>query len=350
MLDAADINASYDLLPVVELDTQVKKQGAWFIGPCPFCGGVDRFNLTHTPGGWRWFCRRCGGGKYHTPIDYVMERNKTTFIEAIQQMTGAAIPAKAVLPTQAERVAEIGKDLHRPSKLWQERGRAFVDECRSRLYSPDGAKALEWMTGRGLLMSTLARYNVGFNPGDRFESLAEWGLDGDGKVWLARGIVLPCYGLGDDLYYIKTRRALPAGSKDKKYVKVRGSKPGVFGWGNLRGAWFAVVTEGEIDCMTLDQQAGDLAGVGTFGSATDSPLNVDPDLLRWHYLAQHTGVVFDNDDTGRDGAMRFQEHLPRVTILSLPEGVHDINDYHQAGGDLADWLSREAERLEITHG
>ncbi len=339
-----DAQHYFDLLPMVEADTQLKRTGSWWIGPCPFCGGQDRFNLHQTNDGWKWFCRRCGDGRYHDAAAYVMRRENLDYPAALKRMEGD-------LPTWSERdqrTAELmrANEERQPPPIWRQRGRVFVEECRQHLWKDEGAKALAYLYGRGLNERTLLQYQVGYNPSERFEKLGTWGLEGDGTVKLERGITLPCIGLGG-LYSIKIRRPVAPGSKERKYVQVRGGKLGLFGWENMPGSWLAVVTEGEFDCMTLDQQAGDIAGVCTLGSATDSPMTINAELLRWMYTAKHTLVVFDNDEAGQQGALAFQERAPSVRILNLPDEHHDINDAALAGLDLNDWLCRECERLGI---
>lgn len=62
-MNAQTINATFDLLALVEHDTTLKAAGAYYIGPCPFCGGRDRFTVKATKDGPRWHCRHCGDGK-----------------------------------------------------------------------------------------------------------------------------------------------------------------------------------------------------------------------------------------------------------------------------------------------
>lgn len=345
ILTAEDVNQAFDLLPIAEADTTLKPSGAWWIGPCPFCGGTDRFNLHHTLDGWRWFCRHCGDGRYHDSIAYMMKRNNQPFQQALETMGAATQPT---WPTRNQRLVDLTKasEERQPTETWRARGRAFVETCRQNLWQPAGEKARTWLHARGFSDLTLLKYSIGFNPSDRFESLDLWGLAGDGKVALARGITIPCIGSGG-LYSVKIRKALPPGSKDRKYVQVRGGRLGLFGHENMRGAWLAVITEGEFDCMILDQVAGDLAAICTMGSATDSPLTINPDLMRWFYQAAHTLAVFDNDEAGRQGTLKLQEQLPGIKIVTLPDEYKDINDAHLAGLDLAGWLCQECTRLGI---
>lgn len=335
---------TFDLLPLVEADVQLKRSGSWWIGPCPFCGGEDRFNLHYTSDGYRWYCRHCGDGKYHSAIDYIMRRENLNYPDALKRM-GADKPD---WKQTAQRTADLRKasEERMPTSTWRARGSAFVEECRQHLWRPEGQRAVDYLHSRGLTDHTIVRYGLGLNPQERSETLETWGLDGDGKVKLERGIVIPCIGI-EGLYYIKIRRALPAESKLSKYVQVRGGKVGLFGWPNMRGAYMAILVEGEFDTMILDQEAGDIAAVCTLGSANASPWTINQDLLTWIYTAEHVLACYDNDESGLNGSFGLQQELPRVKVIQLPDLFHDINDAHLGGFDLADWLCREAERLGI---
>lgn len=78
-----------DLLAIVERDTRLRKVGAnWYAGPCPFCGGTDRFVLKHTSDGWRWLCRHCTNGKYFDVVDYIQRREGLDFKAAVRLLGG----------------------------------------------------------------------------------------------------------------------------------------------------------------------------------------------------------------------------------------------------------------------
>lgn len=327
-----------DLLTLAEVDTTLKKSGNWWIGPCPFCGGRDRFNLTLGTDGYRWFCRHCGEGKYGDIIDYIRRRDNVGYREAKATIDGnqPAAPHKAPPAQEIERTVI-------PNDAWQSTGKQFVADCQQYLWGTVGAKALAWLQARGLTDATLERYCIGYNPLDRKMSSAEWGIEGmDGAVAAPRGIVIPCISETGSLYYIKFR--IPAGQK--KYQQIRGGRPAMFGHPNTRGSWLVVVTEGEFDCMVLDQQAGNICSVCTFGGVTSSPDNVDITLMTWLHKATHVAVCYDNDEQGRDGAAKL---LPAMNAVQfeLPEQYHDINDAHLAGLDLSLWVKGEVERTGI---
>lgn len=342
----------FDLLRLAESDTTLKRSGAYYIGPCPFCGGKDRFNLKVTDDEHIWFCRQCGSGKYHDAADYLMRRENITYPEALTRM-GERLPARErTTPREPEIYSE------QPCAAWRDRAEQFVCECQDNLWAPTGKRALDWLHKRGLNDTTLRKYAIGYNPADRVENYALWGGKETKQVMLYGGIVLPAItdfpSLAKDghreterleVEYIKFRRPVVDERKERKYIKVSGSKPGVFGHWNLRGAEFIVVTEGEFDCMVLDQEAGDLVGVCTFGSATDKPSHCRPELKRWN-----TGTVliaFDNDEAGMKGADEFTRHFTRSHIISLPDEYNDVNDAHLSGLELGGWLIGEIDRLGI---
>ena len=78
MLDAKlqtgiDACKATNLVDFIGTTTTLKKQAAreW-AGPCPKCGGRDRFRVTDTG----WFCRKCtgepgSGGHWGDALDFV---------------------------------------------------------------------------------------------------------------------------------------------------------------------------------------------------------------------------------------------------------------------------------------
>jgi hypothetical protein len=93
MDDVQYINQTLDLLAFVEGSTDLRKSGRYYFGPCPFCGGTDRFVMKPTEDGWRWYCRRCGDEKYHTSIDFIMKMENLSFLEAISWINGVTPPS-----------------------------------------------------------------------------------------------------------------------------------------------------------------------------------------------------------------------------------------------------------------
>src|SRR6266704_4378691 len=66
---------SFDFLAEVEKDTPVKyvstSRGGQYHGPCPWCGGTDRFRLQPSYGTYGWFAgNQCG--RKGSAVDYLI--------------------------------------------------------------------------------------------------------------------------------------------------------------------------------------------------------------------------------------------------------------------------------------
>jgi DNA primase len=83
-MDTGHIN----LLEIIGRDTKLKKaastNGGEWAGPCPFCGGRDRFRVWPQPAGGkpRFWCRQCECSG--DAIDYVMHRDNVSFHAACE--------------------------------------------------------------------------------------------------------------------------------------------------------------------------------------------------------------------------------------------------------------------------
>ncbi len=158
-MNASDVNRGFDLLSLASADTRLRRAGSYHVGPCPFCGGRDRFSIKATPGGFRWYCRKCGDGRYHTSVDYVMRRQHLDFAEAV-----AALGGEAAAPRRCEAIpsriidAPLVPDSHWQAAAWRE-----VDAASESLLSADQAEpGRQYLLGRGLQRGTWMAHQLGF--------------------------------------------------------------------------------------------------------------------------------------------------------------------------------------------
>jgi DNA primase len=301
-----------DLAALVEQDLgqPVRREGHWLKWTCPF--HADGKTPSLGVAGNRWKCFGCG--RSGDAIDWLREREGLSFREACQQLGAMELAAASNPTTHAEPAASL-----MPSAAWQERAQKAVDTCRATLWSDVGAKARAWLNRRGLTDETMRAWRLGFNPSDRKVA----------GLWVPRGIVIPCLVAGR-AWYLKVRRA----GGQPKYTQVRGGQVALFGADTLPGQDVAVVTEGEFDAMLLHQEAGDLVGVVTLGSAsTRLPDAWVPHLLGVHRLL----VACDADAAGAEGAAVWQALSTRTQRL-LPLAGKDVTDFYLAGGNLRAWV------------
>jgi len=341
MINTQTVKQNVDLLALVGRDSQLKRvsstQGGEYAGPCPFCGGRDRFRVqpNHESGG-RWFCRSCGGGRWHDAIDYVQRRDNVDFRAAVQVLGGdyGQLPEAAATP--ATKPATIEQP---PAADWQAAVMPVIQDCAARLFSGgrDVLTVWQYLTGRGLTRETVFNASLGFNPTWREV------MPGAG-AWLAPGIVIPCLA-GADIWYLQVRTTKAAREEAKrrgrnlgKYQALTGSHlKAVYGANGLGAADLGIVVEGELDALLLGQEAAGLGvAVVTMGSA-----NSWPGAAWRRYFAHLSGlfVVMDNDQAGAAGLRRWGELVPWARPVIVGEAGQDITDFYQTGGDLRGWVS-----------
>ena len=51
-----------DILPQLGIDSSFLKPNPYDKGPCPLCGGKDRFRFDDKEGSGSYFCNQCGPG------------------------------------------------------------------------------------------------------------------------------------------------------------------------------------------------------------------------------------------------------------------------------------------------
>lgn len=319
--------------------------GGEYAGPCPFCGGKDRFRVQpNHEGGGLWLCRGCTGGKWQDAIAYVMRRDSVNFVVACQRLgAGSGLNLHAYRPKQ-----QMPKPKGTPSLAWQSKARQLREQCEQALWSDEGMKARQWLNARGLGDETLQRWRIGFNPVARFDPLADWGLPEEYNdkghlktVWLPRGVVMTCEIAGTP-WYCKIRRS----AGEPKYVNVKGSCTALFNAEGLMSFEVAALTEGQFDCMLLHQAAGDLVGVATLGSANE-PLDVSM-WARYLLPVSRFLIAYDVDGKSEGGAASLaalSARMRRIYVPKLCPNDKDITDFWKAGGNLRDWLTFELARL-----
>ena len=149
-MDAAGINQRCDLVTLVARDTSVRRSGAYYFGPCPFCGGVDRFTVKRTPQGDRWHCRKCVDDGYHTGIDYVMRRDQVDFATALADL--GRQDASVAIRQPVVSVERTGLAL--PDSEWQVAAQREIDTASDRLLTGAGSAGRDYLARRGLHRGT----------------------------------------------------------------------------------------------------------------------------------------------------------------------------------------------------
>ena len=159
-MNPTQINLTTDLVSLA--GGELRKSGVYHVGACPFCGGIDRFTIKHTPEGDHWYCRRCGDDKYHSSIDFIMRRDNVDFKAAYKSLAGENLVStrRPVKPS----VKHLHKPISMPSAEWQAKAiRHMVSASDCLLESDNGQMGREYLTRRGLSRAVWLAWHLGFS-------------------------------------------------------------------------------------------------------------------------------------------------------------------------------------------
>src|SRR6201997_1287869 len=151
-----------DIVRIIGDYVKLKKAGAQnFSGLCPFHGEKTPSFSVHAT---RQFYHCFGCGVSGGVLSFVQKIEKITFQEAdrmVAQKHANPIPkASYATPGEAKEARLRGQllDVH-------ERAVAFFQECLRR---PEGARAREYLAGRGLTEEMIAKFRIGYAPDSGF--------------------------------------------------------------------------------------------------------------------------------------------------------------------------------------
>jgi hypothetical protein len=358
MYDLEEIRAHVSLVALAE------EAGARFDNPhqltshCPLprhAGDRSSRAFSIFDRGMRWKCHSscppdaCGGDLF----DFYMAWKCVDFKTAVNELgiryslteRDRIAPKPGLIPP-----VPASPRLLAPNHLWQKRAGEFIASAGLALEGNKGDKARAYLKQeRGLSPETWRAFHLGFNPEDRYEDPAKWGLEGK-KIWLPRGIVIPGFWQEQPMY-IKVRRPLPEhslenyigawtvrdGLPDAKYGGPRGGKSALFHLELMDHLPVLLLAEGEWDTMLLWEHCADLCDIATLGGAQSKFDSLDLALLT-RYLA--ILVVHDDDIAGEHGRDYISKlHAVSERIVAIQPPAHDLTDYWKSGGDLRIWTA-----------
>lgn len=336
-------------------------------GPCPVCGGKDRFVIfvAQNNGAGSWYCRGCDKGG--DLIEFYRHCEGMGYREACKA-AGREAPARPAAPRrpQAEKrgleavpADALEKDAAQvlDRVLWQTKATEFVQRCAA-LLTPD-SPAGRWLAARGLPPERWALYHLGYNPGENGKSMMRprkaWGL-AEGKplrktgkprrtVWLPRGVVIPRMA-GGKVERLRIRRNnvdLTGELAKMKYYVIPGSDmtPELLPCrgGVLPPDACAVVVEAELDALAVHYAAGDLAMcLATMTAKLRHLPRTSLDALRRCAVILVAMDYGDEDGAGADGWRLWQETFPQARRWPVPHGK-DPGEAYALGLDLRAWVA-----------
>jgi hypothetical protein len=261
------------------------------------------------------------------------------------QQHPAALPASALRNSTAaqgghEQPISAPEPCQPPSEAWQTPARAFVEWAQDTLWEAAHEVQLDYLQSRGLNALTVVNRQLGYNPRPIERSRAAWGLtpheDYGDRLWLPRGIVLPWF-VGPVLWKIQIRRD-DTDDPQKRYYTVPGSANGLYGAAWLKPNRPAMLVEGVIDALAVQQEAGDVV----------APLACGTTGARRAYwfsrlaLASPVLLSFDNEGPGEAAAVYWQRILGGSARRWLPT-IKDPAAMLERGLNVRAWVQAGLE-------
>lgn len=333
----------------VELKKVANTKGGEWQGPCPGCGGTDRFHVNPNtaqekefPGSY--WCRGCG--KKGDTIQFLIDFEGMSFKEACQKL-GKPLddhynrkPPKQTTPENDFQP----RDYDTPPALWQEKALKFAQWSWERLY--ENIEAMDYLSQRGVTEASIDRFYLGYNSGDGqgrdlYRSREGWGLsvlmsekkEGRPKpLWLPKGLVIPWQNYRGEFVRIRIRRPKPIDFGPPYYL-VPGSSAETMIIRSLKPSNIYVIVEAELDGFMIAEKAGDMVNVVPLGSSS-----IRPDDQAYRILSG--GLILNALDFDRAGAAEFewwQRHFKNHKRWPVPKGK-DPGEALQARVDIRQWI------------
>lgn len=324
----------------------LKRHGAYYVGPCPMCGGRDRFTVKLFQDGREgWLCRHCSGEDgYSTPEHYLVTRYGVSYRQA-REMIASGSPDQFT-PRAAQPAREPEETQPKKASWWQRDGGRFVYEFGTR---PDVVTL--WQAYKPLSEETIrsAWLGVGVLPASRctHDRLIVPIFNDAGQVVCFRGRRISCDCVDHHGKLINWTASGGWRLEELPLYNLRGATPGEVVW----------IVENQVDALMVSELT-DFRGVSTTSVSywrdqwTQELLSVAPSLVV---------VAYDNDLVGNGGAKSrdallkksrdaagenwqppacYGSHLAlRLQAAGVPAVLYDWKD-SPAGDDIGKLLTR----------
>lgn len=323
----------------VELKKVSNTYGGEYQGPCPGCGGEDRFHVwpEKNDGQGSFWCRGCE--KSGDNIQFLRDFDGLSFHEACDRLDVSIPDHKALhVPVSYSRKEFEPHNYEPPSDIWQERAEKLTAWAHENLIK--NVEIMDWLTHRGIKKETINRYRLGWNPGengkDIYRARKAWGLpkimNSQGRpraVWIPVGLVIP-YISNNIICRIRIRRSEGSNPTDPRYYVIPGSSMKTMLLEADRQAF--VIVESEIDAFLISQY--EQVGAMAVGSAT-----AKPDAEAYSVLKKCLQILVSLDfDSAGAKAMRWWKETFSNCIRWPVSVGKDPGEAYQSGMDFERWL------------
>ena len=222
---------------------QLKRVGAAYLaGPCPLCGGRDRFTLKlNGQNRWVWHCRKCSNEGWQS------------MLYLCYKLTGSwGYEEKNKKPKKPAAVSsfEAKKTMRLPAREYRNKLVDMVYEATILLYKEEGRPVKEYLLARRISEGSMYRHLLGARK-----------LNG------RLAVVIPSFEESGEIYSLKHR--FIQGEPRYSYEKLEGYTAPMWGLHLLNCGKTLFAVEGEVNAISISQVAAEL-GIGLAVLSTGS--------------------------------------------------------------------------------
>ncbi|BCR28186.1 alkaline-shock protein [Aeromonas caviae] len=304
-----------ELLAAVGID--IPRRGKH--GPCPFCGGSDRFRLDDKGGRGTWICNQCGSGDGLDLLARVTGKSTKEAAELIAPLVG--LSAGGLDPAESERIRQ------------QQQAKADQDRKRSEQQRQKAARRAAAIISDCEQGNTPYVERKGF--GSHLNAVNRTLIREGGENFHAGSLVVALTDEGGALVNVQLIRA----DGSKRYL-AGGQKAGAYH--RIEGGALVAVVEGYATGLSVHLAIG----ATTYCAMDAGNLHAVAAIARRQNPEARILLCGDHDideETGeRNKVTKRQTEQAAAAcggMVALPPVAGDWNDYHQAHGLTA---TREA--------
>ncbi len=368
-----------DILSALEQDTSLKKSayshkhGRELVGPCPWCGGTDRFHVWPDANALpdigalgRFLCMgeaqgRAGCGRSGNALRYLQQRHQMTFAQACEhlEIDMEQLRTARRVQKQASSVAVKNQPreaaLAEQSEVWQRNAQALVQYGQEHLV--DAAR--DYLSARGLSSESINAHQLGYYPTYKQVRGALWGYP-KGILRIPRGLMIPWRNERGQILCLRFRRLPDDESQEardaygvdektgriKRYRVLAGSSSALLYRGEqLTPGCVAVLVEGELDALLATHLLDD-PSVVVIATGSTSWGRREEWIRRLAACAQVL-VCYDADPAGDKAASYWLAEL-RNAVRWRPWWSDAGEMFHSRNGaDLKAWLALGLEQTVL---
>ena len=299
-----------------------KKTSVEFAGPCPWCGGNDRFVIRPTDGETgRWMCRQCSP-HWDDGITLVRKLRGVGYNEACEYF--GVVPKKYPFPARKSSFTKrLAASATAPCDMWRTAAATFLQNCQSNLRT--NFDAMEALFDRYITIDTALSCGIGWHGFDEYLLAANWGVNGQNSIRIPRGIVIATR-RKNEVVSLTIRRMEKDLPPHERFWQIKGGgrnlsfvigKPGLP----------VFLCEAALDaCLIWQNGQGHVACIATCGSTK----SIDDEAKDFLQRAPLRIAVPDNDDAGRDAWLRWRRQFSDIVAFPAGGGCTDVTDMMRA--------------------